>query len=149
MARRPSNKSEPDNRYRFSVPVDDVCVVDWVSHQHNLSLSIRQLIKATIEERGMRDYFSSDAGEIVQLPKRGRPANTIERVESVIATEETAQFTAKSNERGSEKPMTLSDLPFVPEELKGVPAREEKPPLTSEQQDAKKRLEEMQSLLNS
>lgn len=60
-------------RYRISVPLDDVSVIEWMSCQHSLSLSLRQLIKAAIEVNGMRDYFASDSGEVVQKPRRGRP----------------------------------------------------------------------------
>lgn len=31
------------------------------------------LVRAAIEEKGMRDYFATESGEITQKPKRGRP----------------------------------------------------------------------------
>lgn len=64
-------------RYRISVPLDDVSVIEWMSCQHSLSLSLRQLVKAAIEVNGMRDYFASDSGEVVQKPRRGRPPKVL------------------------------------------------------------------------
>lgn len=64
-------------RYRISVPLDDVSVIEWMSCQHSLSLSLRQLVKAAIEVNGMRDYFASDSGEVVQKPRRGRPPKAL------------------------------------------------------------------------
>lgn len=64
-------------RYRISVPLDDKSVIEWMSCQHSLSLSLRQLVKAAIEVNGMRDYFASDSGEVVQKPRRGRPPKAL------------------------------------------------------------------------
>lgn len=64
-------------RYRISVPLDDMSVIEWMSCQHSPSLSIRQLVKAAIEVNGMRDYFASDSGEVVQKPRRGRPPKAL------------------------------------------------------------------------
>lgn len=64
-------------RYRISVPLDDMSVIEWMSCQHSPSLSIRQLVKAAIEANGMRDYFASDSGEVLQKPRRGRPPKAL------------------------------------------------------------------------
>lgn len=64
-------------RYRISVPLDDASVIEWMSCQHSLSLSLRQLVKAAIEVNGMRDYFASGSGEVVQKPRRGRPPKAL------------------------------------------------------------------------
>lgn len=64
-------------RYRISVPLDDVSVIEWMSCQHSLSMSLRQLVKAAIEVNGMRDYFASDSGEVVRKPRRGRPPKAL------------------------------------------------------------------------
>jgi hypothetical protein len=64
-------------RYRISVPLDDVSVIEWMSCQHSLSMSLRQLVKAAIEVNGMRDYFASDSGEVVRKPRRGRPPKVL------------------------------------------------------------------------
>lgn len=64
-------------RYRISVPLDDESVIEWMSCQHSLSLSLRQLVKAAIEVNGMRDYFASGSGEVVQKPRRGRPPKAL------------------------------------------------------------------------
>lgn len=67
-------------RYRISVPLDDESVIEWMSCQHSLSLSLRQLVKAAIEVNGMRDYFASGSGEVVQKPRRGRPPKALSEV---------------------------------------------------------------------
>lgn len=53
-----------------------------MAHQHSISLSLRMLIHEAIERNGMRDYFASAEGELVQLPRRGRPPRAVETVET-------------------------------------------------------------------
>ena len=47
----------PDSfkRYRFSVPIEDKSVTQWISAQANLSHSIRELIKTAIRCNGYSD----------------------------------------------------------------------------------------------
>lgn len=70
------------HRYRMNVPDDDAATIEWMAHQHSISLSLRMLIHEAIERNGMRDYFASAEGELVQLPRRGRPPRTVETVET-------------------------------------------------------------------
>lgn len=76
-------------RYRISVPLDDVSVIEWMNCQHSLSLSLRQLVKAAIEVNGMRDYFASGSGEVVQKPRRGRPPKVLSEIhdDEIISTD--------------------------------------------------------------
>lgn len=60
-------------RFRVTVPADDAAVIQWLDCQHSVSMSLRMLVRAAIEEKGMRDYFATESGEITQRPKRGRP----------------------------------------------------------------------------
>lgn len=66
------NTYEP-RRFRVTVPADDAAVIQWLDCQHSVSMSLRMLVRAAIEEKGMRDYFATESGEITQRPKRGRP----------------------------------------------------------------------------
>lgn len=66
------NTCEP-RRFRVTVPADDAAVIQWLDCQHSVSMSLRMLVRAAIEEKGMRDYFATESGEITQKPKRGRP----------------------------------------------------------------------------
>lgn len=66
------NTCEP-RRFRVTVPADDAAVIQWLDCQHSVSMSLRMLVRAAIEEKGMRDYFATESGEITQRPKRGRP----------------------------------------------------------------------------
>lgn len=70
------------HRYRMNVPDDDAATIEWMAHQHSISLSLRMLIHEAIERNGMRDYFASAEGELVQLPRRGRPPRAVETVET-------------------------------------------------------------------
>lgn len=72
-------------RRRISVPAEDAVVVEWINTQKNLSLSLRELIKVSIMERGIRDYFATYPGEIVQQPKRGRPLKVEENADQHLA----------------------------------------------------------------
>ena len=76
------NTCEP-RRFRVTVPADDAAVIQWLDCQHSVSMSLRMLVRAAIEEKGMRDYFATESGEITQRPKRGRP---VVKDEAVIET---------------------------------------------------------------
>ena len=70
------NTCEP-RRFRVTVPADDAAVIQWLDCQHSVSMSLRMLVRAAIEEKGMRDYFATESGEITQRPKRGRHRDRI------------------------------------------------------------------------
>ena len=42
-------------RYRVTVPMRDADVINWMAEQHNVSFSIRMLIKAAIAKYGLSD----------------------------------------------------------------------------------------------
>lgn len=112
--------SNSPKRYRISVPLDDMSVIEWMSCQHSPSLSIRQLVKAAIEVNGMRDYFASDSGEVVQKPRRGRPPKALSE-----AYDEEEPFTI-------EKPEASATAPKA----------------TKKNSDVSDRIRQMQGLLN-
>lgn len=72
-------------RFRVTVPADDAAVIQWLDCQHSVSMSLRMLVRAAIEEKGMRDYFATESGEITQRPKRGRPVVKDEAVTEVVS----------------------------------------------------------------
>lgn len=85
------------HRYRMNVPDDDAATIEWMAHQHSISLSLRMLIHEAIERNGMRDYFASAEGELVQLPRRGRPPRTVETVETTfVGTSKDVEETTQS-----------------------------------------------------
>lgn len=59
-------------RYRFSVPEDDVSVVQWLKNQNNISSSLRTLVRDAIRSTGMQDVTCVP---VEQYAKRGRPSN--------------------------------------------------------------------------
>lgn len=63
------------HRYRVSVPRADEAVVEWMNLQDNQSLSVRMLIRESIERIGYVDVVNRP---VTQLPKRGRPAGSSE-----------------------------------------------------------------------
>lgn len=73
-------------RFRFSVPVEDVSVREWVEKQHNLSMSVRQLIKDYIEANG---YTDATCQPVSQIRGPGRPRGSVTRVESDEAAAQT------------------------------------------------------------
>lgn len=82
------NTCEP-RRFRVTVPADDAAVIQWLDCQHSVSMSLRMLVRAAIEEKGMRDYFATESGEITQRPKRGRPVAKDEAATETVSTAET------------------------------------------------------------
>jgi hypothetical protein len=64
-----SAKPQP-HRFRVSVPVADEAVLTWMGLQDNPSLSVRMLIRESIERLGYVDLVNRP---VAQLPKRGRP----------------------------------------------------------------------------
>ena len=67
-------KPQP-HRFRVSVPAADEAVVAWMELQDNASLSVRLLIRESIERNGYVDVMNKP---VTQLPKRGRPAGSDE-----------------------------------------------------------------------
>lgn len=65
-----STKRRDDHRYTLKVPQVDESVVEWVVAQHDLSLSLRQLIRDEIQRNGFTDTANRP---VTQLPRRGRP----------------------------------------------------------------------------
>ncbi|XAS67148.1 hypothetical protein V3C33_17105 [Micrococcaceae bacterium Sec5.7] len=62
-------KPQP-HRFRVSVPAADEAVLVWMNLQDNPSLSIRMLIRESIERLGYVDVINRP---VAQLPTRGRP----------------------------------------------------------------------------
>lgn len=58
-------------RFRVNVPAADEAVLAWMAAQYNHSLSVRLLIRESIERHGYVDAMNRP---VEQLPKRGRPA---------------------------------------------------------------------------
>lgn len=57
-------------RFRVNVPAADEAVLAWMALQDNHSLSVRMLIRESIERHGYIDVVNKP---VDQLPKRGRP----------------------------------------------------------------------------
>lgn len=62
---------EKNVRHRFTVPVADTRVNEWIETQSNLGFSLRVLIKAFMREYGVQDATCLELG--VQVKKKGRP----------------------------------------------------------------------------
>lgn len=67
-----AKKSEKDSprRLRWSVPRADVSSNDWLDMQEDISVSLRLLIRESIERNGFVDVMNRP---VEQLPRRGRP----------------------------------------------------------------------------
>lgn len=62
-------KPQP-HRFRVNVPAADEAVLVWMNLQDNPSLSVRMLIRESIERLGYVDVFNRP---VAQLPTRARP----------------------------------------------------------------------------
>lgn len=67
-----TSKKSTVTRYRFSVPDDDISVVQWLENQHSISMSMRLLIRDAIRSTGLQDVTCIP---VEQYAKRGRPSN--------------------------------------------------------------------------
>lgn len=73
-------------RYRFTVPVEDICVTNWLCSQLNISNSIRNLIREDIRQNGYTDVTCRDIvtdGDL-KVPK---PIRKTSKQKFVTATE--------------------------------------------------------------
>lgn len=59
-------------RHRFTVPVADTKVNQWIESQSNLGFSLRVLIKAYVRNYGYQDATCLEFGS--EVKKRGRPS---------------------------------------------------------------------------
>lgn len=79
MTARPSKADTPakpqPHRFRVSVPAADEAVVAWMELQDNQSLSVRMLIRESIERNGYIDVVNRP---VSQLPRQGRPTGPSE-----------------------------------------------------------------------
>lgn len=84
MAGRTSKADTPakpqPHRFRVSVPAADEAVVAWMELQDNPSLSVRMLIRESIERQGYIDIVNRP---VSQLPRRGHPAGSAEEAAAV------------------------------------------------------------------
>ena len=72
-------KPQP-HRFRVSVPAADEAVVAWMELQDNPSLSVRMLIRESIERQGYVDIVNRP---VSQLPRRSRSAEASEEARAV------------------------------------------------------------------
>ncbi|MFJ7280358.1 hypothetical protein [Kitasatospora sp. NPDC098663] len=76
MSKRPgevsamANQSGEPRKVRWTVPAADTSVIEWLDQQENISQSLRQLIRESIQRDGYIDVFYKP---VDQLPRRGRP----------------------------------------------------------------------------
>lgn len=63
--KREVNAADKLLHYRISVPKDDQTVAQWMEKQYNISISIRQLVRAFVREHGLVDITCIDVGESV------------------------------------------------------------------------------------
>ncbi|WP_461164107.1 hypothetical protein [Arthrobacter sp. R4-81] len=77
----------PPQRFRLSVPAADEAVLEWMNLQDNPSLSIRMLIRESIERLGYVDVVNRP---VSQLPTRERPVGPEEESTRTQRNAETA-----------------------------------------------------------
>ena len=130
MAIKLKQDSAKVSRIRITIPNDDKVALEWLSCQYSPSISIRMLIREAIERDGMRDFFATDEGEVVKLPRRGRPPKAyVEKMESEDIDDADETFEENA-------------------EIKEAPKVEQKQVLSDSQLSARERILKMQDLLN-
>lgn len=77
----------PPQRFRLSVPAADEAVLVWMNLQDNPSLSLRMLIRESIERLGYVDVINRP---VSQLPTRERPVGPEEESTGTERNAETA-----------------------------------------------------------
>ncbi|MCJ0875673.1 hypothetical protein [Streptomyces sp. AP-93] len=65
-----ANQSGEPRKVRWTVPAADSSVIEWLDQQENVSQSLRQLIRESIQRDGYVDVYYKP---VEQLPRRGRP----------------------------------------------------------------------------
>lgn len=91
---------QPPHRYRLNVPNADEAVAAWMEMQDNQSLSIRMLIRESIERYGYVDIVNRP---VVQLPEGGR-------VPVPAAEPETSADPASAPQQADQSPNTPVDV---------------------------------------
>lgn len=82
---------EKNIRHRFTVPIADTKVNDWIKNQSNLGFSLRVLIKAFVKEYGYQDATCLELG--TEVKRRGRPPKALKaQVDSIDAYDDEASY---------------------------------------------------------
>lgn len=102
---------EKNVRHRFTVPVADTRVNEWIETQSNLGFSLRVLIKAFMREYGMQDATCLELG--VQVKKKGRPPKSaqIQYGNMENATMQDSQFDDFEDSDESEQVVQKQETP--------------------------------------
>lgn len=110
------------SRYRFSVPVQDKVVHDWIHNQSNLGFSLRVLIKEFVKEYGSQDATCLELGEAPK--RRGRPTNAMRaRMEQGMADKADQTGFDSPDEQSYEKPAVRQTDP-VRTPVEQIPAQQ-------------------------
>ena len=76
---------EKNIRHRFTVPIADTKVNEWIKSQSNLGFSLRVLIKAFVREYGYQDATCLELG--TEVKRRGRPPKALKSQIDAIGNE--------------------------------------------------------------
>jgi hypothetical protein len=106
----------PAQRFRVNVPAADEAVLAWMRLQDNHSLSLRLLIRESIERNGYIDVMNRP---VEQLPKRGRPALAEDAVQPEAAPAKPSPQPVQHPlpPEPAPVPVPAAEAPPVPEEL--------------------------------
>jgi hypothetical protein len=104
----PTSVGPQTQRLRFTVPAADLAVQEWIDAQDKWNLSVRGLIRESIERDGFVDFINRP---VRQQPRRGRPSvadDADEQFEQPEAQRETAPL--------APAPVAHSQPEFEPEQ---------------------------------
>ncbi|MBD0673969.1 hypothetical protein BU198_25445 [Streptomyces sp. CBMA156] len=107
-----ANQSGEPRKVRWTVPAADTSVIEWLDRQENISQSLRQLIRESIQRDGYIDVFYKP---VDQLPRRGRPPLEI--------AEQREDDEATAEPRPAVRPVQPQQQPFVTDQADVVVER--------------------------
>lgn len=99
-------------RHRFTVPVADVKVNQWIESQSNLGFSLRVLIKAFVRNYGYQDATCLEFG--TEVKKRGRPSKQMKIQLGQMLDDEDEDIQDDDSFEPSEQEMPVSVPPITP-----------------------------------
>jgi hypothetical protein len=131
-----TNQKSSSRKVRWSVPRADRSVNEWLDSQWNISVSLRLLIRESIQREGYIDVMNRD---VEQLPRRGRPPGPnlvqdpgqdqnqnvsdqqasepqdirIQKAEGSPSIEEPSETSAQDSQSSEQSPSSTKDKPLV------------------------------------
>ena len=107
-------KPQP-HRFRVSVPAADEAVVAWMELQDNPSLSVRMLIRESIERQGFVDVVNRPVSQLPRQARTAEPSEAARAVEAARAAEPARAVEVPGGETRLQPSVSVPEPEFWPE----------------------------------